>query len=366
MSTKQTLARGRPYERRGSLLVGLILALFAPPAARACDLCAIYTSVEVSESKTGLRLGVAEQFTRFGTLQSGGEKVPNPFDEHLNSSITQVLLGYNFTDRLGLQLNLPIISRTFRRVTTLSIDNDDETGPGDLSLVGTVNAYSTYTENSLFRVSLLGGLELPSGDTERLSEEVEHDHGEGDPSLGFFPTIPPPSGTAAAPRFRARHETGPGGVQSGIHGHDLALGSGSVDGIVGGQIFASWRKLFFNAAVQYLIRTEGDFDYEYADDLIWSSGIGAFVSMGHDLGRRDYTLGARAVVSGESKGKDTLDGDDVDDTAITSMFVGPGITCTWGDSLSADVTGELPVLLNNSSLQIVPDYRIRGGITWRF
>jgi hypothetical protein len=227
------------------------------------------------------------------------------------------------------------------------------------------NAYTTYSENSLFRVTLFAGLELPSGDAERLGEEAEEDHhDEEDPPPGFFPPRTP--GAGSLPRFRARHDEEPGGIESGVHGHDLALGSGSVDGIIGGQIFASWRRLFFNGTIQYLLRTEGDFDYRYADDLIWSSGLGTFLAMGHDLGRRDYTFGVRAVLSGESKGKDTLDGDDLDDTAITSMFVGPGITFTWGDSLSADVTGELPVLLNNSALQIVPDYRIRGGITWRF
>jgi hypothetical protein len=357
MSIKATLARGRPHDP-WRLLCGLAVALLsAVPAARACDLCAIYTGIETGESKTGFRIGVAEQFTRFGTLQRGGEKVPNPFDEHLNSSITQLLFGYQFTQRIGVQLNLPLISRTFRRVTTLAIDDGDESGPGDLSLLATVNAFSTYSENSLFRLTLLAGLKLPSGDSERLGEEVVHDHVEEDPFAGFLPNLPP---------FGAHHESGPGGIQSGVHGHDLALGSGSVDGVVGGQIFASWRRLFFDGTVQYLIRSEGDFDYRYANDLIWRTGLGVFLGTGHDLGGRDFTLGARAVVSGESKGMDTLDGDDLDDTAITSLFVGPGITFTWGDSLSADVTGDLPVLLNNSSLQIVPDYRIRGGVTWRF
>jgi hypothetical protein len=325
----------------------------------------------MTEGKTGVRAGVAEQFTHFGTLQRGGEKVANPLDERLDSSITQLLLGYNFTPRIGLQLNLPIISRTYRRATAAGVERGDETGAGDLSLIGNFNAYGTYTENSLLRLTLLAGLKLPSGDPDRLREELAEDHDEEGaddhgPEGPDLPEVFPHPSTAAPAPPRAHHETGGSGVESGVHGHDLALGSGSVDGVVGAQVFASWRRLFFSGNVQYLIRGEGDFDYRYANDLLWNSGFGVFLLTGHDLARRDYTFGSRASLSGESKGKDTLDGEDLDDTAITSMYVGPGLTFTWGTSLTADVTGELPVLLNNSSLQIVPDYRIRGGITWRF
>jgi len=70
----------------------------------------------MSENRTGFSLGVAEQFTHFGTLQLGGEEVPNPADEHLESSITQLLFSYAPLPRLHFQLNLPIIVREYRRV----------------------------------------------------------------------------------------------------------------------------------------------------------------------------------------------------------------------------------------------------------
>jgi len=46
------------------------------------------------------------------------------------------------------------------------------------------------------------------------------------------------------------------GMANAIHGHDLALGSGSWDGIIGGQIYASWRRAFVTAALQYRIRPD--------------------------------------------------------------------------------------------------------------
>jgi hypothetical protein len=33
---------------------------------------------------------------------------------------------------------------------------------------------------------------------------------------------------------------------------------------------------------------------------------------------------------------------------------------------SAEVAAELPVLIDNTALQVVPDYRLRGGISVQF
>jgi len=338
------------------MLFTALLATDVPAAA--CDVCAVYTATEQRQARTGPYVGVAEQLTRFTTLQRDGDEVPNGADERLSSSITQVLLGYNLTPRFGLQLNVPIISRTFRRLEDGRIAHDDESGIGDLSLIGTVNAFTHVTEQSVFRLTLLGGLKLPSGDSGRLREERaeghHHDHGGERAPAGIVTNhVPSEPGEPA--------ETPGDELESGIHGHDLALGSGSVDGIIGGQLFWSWRRLFVTTGAQYALRTEGDFGYEYANDLTWSCGPGVMALLEHD-----YTLALQAVVTGETKGKDTLDGVRADDTGITALYAGPEITFTWGSWLGADLVLDVPVVQNNTALQIVADYRVRAGITWHF
>lgn len=77
------------------------------------------------------------------------------------------------------------------------------------------------------------------------------------------------------------------------------------------------------------------------------------------------SLGIQALASGEAKGNDKLNGVRLDDTAITSVYIGPALRGTWKDWLTAEVGLDLPLLQNNSALQIVPDYRIRGALTWR-
>jgi hypothetical protein len=297
---------------------------------------------------------MAEQFTSYGTLQDNGEEVPNPAGERLNSWITQFVAGYTLTPRLAAQINLPLIGRAYRRQETSSVVNGDETGIGDMALLLTGAPLSLVTQEIVARWSATFGLKFPTGNSRRLKEEVSElqpPESADDPFNGHTP-----------PSLVKYHTSPDGGaVPSGVHGHDLALGSGSTDAVLGTQLFGSWQRLFVTGEVQYAIRTEGSFGYEYANDLIWSGGPGVFGVLEHD-----FTLGLQAIVSGEAKGTDTVNGAPTDDTARTALYVGPEIVLTWGTSAGFDFAFDQSVVQNNSGLQVVPDYRFRAGLTWRF
>lgn len=62
-----------------------------------------------------LYLAIGEQFTYFNTVQIDGREVANPTDQYLASSITQLVAGYSFTPRFALQVNVPLIYRSFQR-----------------------------------------------------------------------------------------------------------------------------------------------------------------------------------------------------------------------------------------------------------
>ena len=79
-----------------------------------------------------------------------------------------------------------------------------------------------------------------------------------------------------------------------------------------------------------------------------------------------YTVTFQLVASGEYKGKDKFQGESAEDTGMTAVYLGPQIGFTWHENLSAHVGADLPVMLENTSLQTVPDFRIRAGLTWRF
>src|SRR6516162_5549595 len=112
----------------------LIIALMLVPSlASACDFCGCFNpGLEAPSTWKDLSLlpwanngpyaAVAEQFTHFGTLQFDGHEVSNPTGQYLDSSVTQLVAGYTFTDRVALQLDAPLIYRSFRRPEGFRID----------------------------------------------------------------------------------------------------------------------------------------------------------------------------------------------------------------------------------------------------
>src|SRR5438094_555926 len=198
----------------------------------ACDLCSVYSATQArGEVGEGLYAGLAEQFSHFATVQVDGRKVSNEAGQYLDSSISQLFAGYNLNSRFGVQFNLPVIYRSFKRPEGFEINRGTESGIGDVSLIGNFLAYRTLTENFTFSWSVLGGIKFPTGSTDRIKEEFNE-------------------------------VEVPGAPESGIHGHDLTLGTGSFDGIVGTGIFTRWRRLFLTANAQYAIRSKGGFELD--------------------------------------------------------------------------------------------------------
>jgi len=348
-----------------------IITLSISPLARGCDLCGCYTpqlealpqtTADVAFGQptgatttlgrswmTGLYGAVGEQFTYFGTVLVNGHEVANPTGQHEDSSITQLVAGYTFNSRFALQLNVPLIYRSFERPEGFAIDRGTESGLGDISLLAKFVAYHTEIggQRSLnfgdskspkmetqdpdftFSALLLAGIKFPTGDSSRIKEE--------------FNEIEIP-----------------GAPVSGIHGHDLTLGTGSYDGIFGVQTSLRYKNFFFQGDVQFTLRGDGLHQYHFANDLSWGGGPGYYF-----IRRRDTVLGLQFVVSGEHKDVDRFRGEPAEDTGITSVFVGPRLIASVG-KISAEIAVDLPVSIDNTALQVVPDYRIRGGIAIRF
>ena len=175
----------------------------------------------------------------------------------------------------------------------------------------------------------MAGIKLPTGDTSRIREEFEEEE---------IPGVP----------------------ESGIHGHDLALGTGSYDGIFGGQTSLRYRNFFFQADAQFALRGSGRHDYDYANDVSWSGGPGYY------LVRNSHTIVVlQFVVSGEHKDVDRFRGEPAEDTGITSVFLGPRLVASMGRA-SGELGVDIPVSIDNTALQIVPDYRLRASFAIRF
>jgi hypothetical protein len=331
-----------------------LLLLTVSGSAMACDLCGCYTpTLEVVHEKSyGFYAGVTEQFTDFNTERLDGAKQPNPAGEYIHSSITQFVVGASFlNNRLGVQLSVPLIYRAFQRQLGFDIDRGHVSGLGDISL--TVNAIVWKTEGLYHErassyakdgktmvhggrgepdftavVNVTAGVKLPTGSTSRLKEN-------------FLPEVE-------------------GAPDSGIGPHDLTLGTGSVDGIFGIQGQLRYKELFLQADLQYTVRGYGDYQFRFANDFSWSGGPGVYLYR-----KPAGSVGLQCVVSGETKGYDRFQGVPDPDSGVTALYVGPRLTVGLG-RLSGDVGVDIPVIMNATSFQTTPGYRIRGGFTWQF
>ena len=327
-------------------------------AGRACDLCGCYTpqleampGMEAAPSSSwlaGWYGAIGEQFTRFATVQIDGREVANPTGQYENSSITQLVAGYQIDSRFALQISVPLIYREFKRPESFAIDRGTVSGLSDVSLLlRTVLFHYASPGRRTFHFEdktpvaidlepdftasaiLLTGIKFPTGDSSRLEEEF--------------------------------HEIEiPGAPVSGIHGHDLTLGTGSYDGIFGEQFSLRYKNIFLESNVQFTLRGDGAHQYHFANDFVWNAGPGYYF-----IRRRDMIVGLQFVASGEYKDVDRFRGKKAEDTGITSVFLGPRIVVSRG-RFSAEVAAELPVSIDNTALQVVPDYRLRGGISFHF
>ena len=288
-------------------LLGALAAIMLVPA-RACDLCGCYTPQletlppESSATQPGaiapqtwrdrFYAAVSEQFTYFNTVQVDGREVDNPTNQYLASSITQLVVGYTFNSRFALQVNAPLIYRSFQRPEGFAIDRGTESGLGDVSLLGKLVLFHLekgggremdfsdpksprFIEREpdfTFSGVFIGGLKFPTGGTSRIKEEFNEVEVEGAP-------------------------------ESGIHGHDLTLGTGSYDGIFGGQVSLRYKNFFFQEDLQFTLRGDGLHQYHFANDLSWSGGPGYYF-----VRNPRAIVGLQAVVSGEHKDVDRFRG----------------------------------------------------------
>jgi hypothetical protein len=333
------------------LLAGLLLAAAGASPVRACDLCSLYTSFAARDFRPGWSVGLFEQYTDFGTVQEEGHEIDDPAQQRLRSSISQLFVGYQWNRRFGLQVNVPWIDRSYRRLEEGEPVEGDERGVGDVVLSAHWQAIELVRGTDTLSFALLVGAKLPTGDSNRLAEELEEGHHHEMASArtgGLVPRLAAHDG---------EHEE----MESAIHGHDLALGSGSLDFVLGARVAGTISRGFFEVAAQYALRREGDFDYRFANDLQAAVAGGGYLLLEHD---RTFALGAQ--LAGEWKGRDELAGEPLDDTSISSLFAGPLARYSHGESWYLELALDLPLSIDNGAVQIVPDWRARLGATHRF
>lgn len=329
----------KTFLRRGLAVASISAAL----PVSACDLCSVYTAGMARGETSGWFAGMSEQFTRYDELRDEGHRLHDDSGQYLDSSITQLFVGYGVTDKLSLQLNVPYIYRRFKRPEGDAIEKGTVSGLGDISAVAQYEIVRHDDEDTTWTWHVLGGVKFGTGDSDRLQEELEEGD-EGAPEESII-----------------KHEGHGDGPISGIHGHDLALGSGSTDFIVGTSGFYRAGRWYGLGDVQYAIRRTGDFDYRFGNDLQWTLSAGRYLVLEHD-----HSVALQLNLLGEDKDYDELDGMKLDDTHSRMLFLGPQLGFTWGPRWSLELRAERPIDTENSAIQTTAGWRARAAFVARF
>jgi len=338
------------------LFCRLVLAplLFAGASTFGCELCAIYSADSArGTSSSGFLVSVSEQFTAYRVTQFEGEESPFPDPDYLDNSITHIVPTYNFSPRFGLSLNIPVVYNSFERtdvryfppprLPVFETERGSEFGLGDMALIGRAMVWHLDKMNYSVILNLLAGVKFPTGDSSRIEDEV-------DQARLFNALLPPGS-----PHDPLGHS------QSSVHQHMIAPGSGSYDGIFGVTLNTRWKRWFFNSQAQYYLRTEGEEDFEFGDEILISGGPGRYLVV-HD----EWTLGLQFNAFYETEARDKILGVKSDNTGMTAWYVGPQLGVTWGEHLAANAGADFPLAIANNGLQKVPEFRVHGGISFRF
>jgi hypothetical protein len=314
----------------------LFLATFCfHSLAQACEPCAVYSATELhgfSERSTSLVL--SEVLSEFDVSGRTPRLREGEILERV--SVTNLSVAADLSERWSAQLSLPFIARDFIEFESFRRREDTETGIGDVSIYAQFVPILIKELDYTLYFAVSAGLKLPTGDTDSLGE------------------------TSTSQDSRLFHHVGGAGV-SASQGRGLSLGSGSIDYLLGAKMFLRSGRAFLFGGLQYGIRTEGDFEYEFADDIVWNIGPGYYLYMGN----HDLSVALRAVLSGEDKANDHQGGDLVNGTSISNVYLGSELLLTFYGRYSSELGIDLPISTSSSALE-EPEFKLRASLGVRF
>jgi hypothetical protein len=328
--------KSRKYSSRLLALLGFLITL--PGTVFACDPCALYNASLLQGHEQGaFTFGLSEQYTSFdraATIQANDRRD----GEFVRGYSTTQLSGtYDFSPRFGVQITVPFIGRNVDTLRDYREYDTQDGGLGDVSIVGNYALINKRSKDSQFLFSLTAGAKLATGDTGDLEPVVAEEE--------------------AADHIFLRHHSI--GASSG--GRALTEGTGSYDAIFGAGFLARKYRWLLLGHSQYTLRTEGDFDYEFADDFLWSIAPGRYLYL-----QDTFSVAAALAFSGEYKAEDELAGEEVTGSKISNLYLGPQLLMTLSQKTSMEFTWDFRTTGEDKDSTVVPDQRIRASLAYRF
>lgn len=204
--------------------------LLGAAAARAQD-----GGIEVVSGRTifehGIRVTAGYQYERKSSLWHHGERIPDPQDRLYEEHRTVLGAAYGFRPDLTGYVLLPYVERQQASTSAAGRVRIGDAGMGDADVLVKWRGFKRDWERGTLNVSLIAGLELPTGDVNERA-----------------------GGARLKPGFQ--------------------LGSGSVDPLLAGAAMGALGRLRYDAAVSWRWNVDGAHAYDKGDVVQARADVG--------------------------------------------------------------------------------------------
>lgn len=305
----------RSIRSAGTLGLGLALAWATPSRATAQE-----GGIEVFAAATlfeqGTRVSLSHIYKRRSGLFRGSDEVPDPLDRTSVEQRFVAAVDHGFRPDLTVSALIPFVSK--------DLDTDagdlDSSGLGDVAVLAKFRAYKVDWTRSSLNVSVIGGLETPTGDT------VDREDG-----VRLAPGLQP--------------------------------GSGSWDPFTALSMNLNQGRFRLDALALYKFNTEGAQDFEAGDFL--SLELGGTYRFLHTK-YPGPTANARLGLQWRHEGKAKQDGATVPDTGLDELTIRTGLTWHPAPNLDLTLSVDVPVHQDYEGTQLGLDLRTFIAIGFRF
>lgn len=321
-------------------LIGFCLIIFCPNLAYTCDYCSNHRSAKLNNESRNSAITLHEQFTKFNFIGTKDEEHSED-TKAFNSTVLSAV--HDITKDLGFQLNIPFNTRNYRIKDHERFYSENDSGVGDISLGINYSPFNLRTKKLLASMTVYAGLKLPTGETGSISSEdnnSDHEHSDFDEHKFASHGAP---------------------IASATGGRILSIGTGSVDYLLGASFAFKSENLLWLNSLQYTLRTEGDFDYQFANDFVWSTGPGMFI-----YEKERSRLAIRVVLSGEHKGNDRKANVEIIDSSASNIYLGPEVTATLNNNWSTMFACDVPTYRDRTETTLIPDWRLKASLAYYF
>ena len=323
-----------------ALFLPVMFVLITAIPALACDPCSLYSASRLQGHSAGaFTFALSEQYTDFE--RSGDVKDNSVRDGEFvrGFSTTQFSLAYDLSARAGVQIVLPLITRTVEQIDRYRSSTHSVSEMGDISLLASYALVDLREADWAFIVGSSAGVKFPSGDT-----GVLEDASDGADEL-------------LTESYVFKHHP----IGSATEGRALAFGSGSYDYIFGLDLLTRYQRVLLLSNAQYTLRTEGDFDYEFADDILGSIGGGYYFLLEHE-----FAMAGLVMLSSENKSNDHRAGQLVPASAVSNLYLGPELLVSINEVIGAQVGVDFRITDQDAGVSVVPSTRVRASVSYRF